>query len=138
MCWNERPLGLTLLHALRLYGHLGDRHARAWLDENALHPVAPSLRELAHRLKGTDHLAPPGSLRKRPQEQALLEALAHVDRDPDHAERRVAFLPLDQRQALIAALSEANRRLSNALNDRLRASTPAPQKVFAAAGGSPP
>lgn len=55
-----------------------------------------------------------------PHEQAVLEALARVEREPDEAEHLLAFLPPRTRFAGMALLTELSRCISAELVSQLR------------------
>lgn len=120
MCSERTPLGLILLHALRMSAHPRSGSAEAWLALNGFEAVGTTVHELTALLGEAAPLAPPGEPFARPREQALLEALARVDHDPQEAERLLGFVPEKSRFTSLALLTELSRGLSAQLATRLR------------------
>lgn len=120
MCSERRPLGWTLLHALRLEADANSDASANWLILNGLDGACAPVRAVAELLGGARHLAPPAESVPWPHEQGLLEALARVDREPDQAEELLAFLPPARRIAGMALLAELSRCISEDLAARLK------------------
>lgn len=120
MCLTNMPLGLTLLHALRLGAVPRPGERTAWLALNGIDGAAATLDELGELLAGNARLASPGASFPRPHEQALLTALARVDHDPEQADCLLEFLPEKSRMRGIALLTELSRKLRADLSKRLR------------------
>lgn len=110
------PLGLTLLHALRLEANPKAEGSATWLSINGLDGGNAPVRVLAELLGS--HIAPPGEPALWPHEQALLETLASIDREPDQAEELLAFLPPTTRTDGMALLADLSRCISAALVNR--------------------
>jgi len=120
MCAHGIPLHLGLLHALRLKAHRQAENSASWLTLNGLDKARAPVRALADLLGDGGHFAHPGEPALWPHEQALLEALARVDREPDQAETLLAFLPPTTRTAGMALLTDLSRCLSLELATRLK------------------
>lgn len=130
------PLGLTLLHALRLEADPNADASATWLSINGLNGGSATVRALAEMLG--HHMAPPGKPVLWPHEQALLEALARVDREPDQAENLLAFLPPATRAAGMALLTDLSRCISAELVNRLKHPSRNPGHPPLSARGSRP
>ncbi len=121
MCTRTIPLYLSLLHALRLEAHANsDALATQWMALNGLDGACAPVRALAELLSDQGHVAPPGNPSPWPHEQAVLEALARVEREPGQAENLLTFLPPAKRAAGMALLAELSRCISEDLASRLR------------------
>lgn len=127
MCERKLPMGLNLLHALRIgAGTRLDRQEamRAWLTLHGMDAATSTIEELARSLSlgghRRGHLAPSGEPTVWPHEQALLEALRRVDHDPDCALALLDFLPATRQPTVLALLSDLADQLSLAVSARLR------------------
>lgn len=120
MCAHGIPLHLGLLHALRLEATRHAENSASWLTINGLEKVRAPIAALADLLAEGEHFARPGEPVLWPHEQAVLEALARIDREPDQAENLLAFLPPTTRTAGMALLADLSRCISTELVTRLR------------------
>lgn len=120
MCAHRTPIHLGLLLALRLQATPACGASSTWLALNGLEGALAPVRALAGLLSEGGHVAPPGEPLPWPHEQAVLEALARIDREPDRTEALLSFLPPIQRSYGMALLAELSRHLSAVLSTRLR------------------
>lgn len=120
MCADNIPLCLGILHALRLEATSRADAAADWLRLNGLERAVAPVRALVDLLTDGDHFAQPGEPALWPHEQAVLEGLARVDREPDRAEHLLAFLPPATRLPAMALLSELSGEISARRSARLR------------------
>lgn len=126
MCAHGIPLHLGLLHALRLEANPNSNASANWLTLNGLDKARAPVAALADLLAEGDHFARPGEPVLWPHEQAVLEALARIDREPDQAENLLDFLPPTTRTAGMALLADLSRCISTELVTRLRQPSPNP------------
>jgi len=123
MCAHGIPLHFGLLHALRLEATRQAENAASWLKLNGLDTTREPVRALADLLGDGGHFARPGEPVLWPHEQALMEALARIDREPDQVENLLAFLPPTTRTNGMALLADLSRCISAELVARLKRSS---------------